>query len=88
MLATFCGITEHSLKIICYYTCVSLQEYNNRYQKEVFATQSKHTTSPLWNKPHSSNTFYVSLSCQMSRKARKNVKKHLILRQLCFLRVA
>ena len=62
MVPTFCSITEHGLKIIFYYTCVSFQEYNNRYQKEVFASQSKHTAPPLWNKPHSSNTLDVSLA--------------------------
>lgn len=64
-VATFCSITEHGLKIIFYYTCVSFQECNNRYQKEVFAPQSKHTAPPLWNKPHSSNTLYVSLAQQI-----------------------
>lgn len=62
---TFCSTTEHGLKIIFHYTCVPFQEYNNRYQKEVFVSQSKHTAPALWNKPHSSNTLYISLAQQI-----------------------
>lgn len=69
MVAPLCGITERGLKIIFYYTCASFQEYNNREQKEVFASQSKHTVPSLWNNSQGCNTTCTSLAQQMSRKS-------------------